>query len=138
MERAKSITVFLLLLRLPPIAGSPKTSKDSRSRSWNEGITNSPPPRTSNSSQWATVQICRRVETYNEQFCVLTIAKQGYLLYFTTPPLLHLTPWKIRPPILDQIAFMLQKNVIFSVPPEIQGFYSNLFLLAPGGRIRHG
>ena len=74
---------------------------------------------------------------------VLSIVSKGYRLRFTSPPLLRQIPWEIRSPqdpqeilgMREQIALMLQKNVITEVPPDSPGFYSNVFLVrkASGG-----
>ena len=74
---------------------------------------------------------------------VLSIVANGYRLRFTSPPLLHETPWEIRSPqgheeilgMREQISLMLQKNVITEVPPSSPGLYSNVFLVrkASGG-----
>ena len=75
--------------------------------------------------------------------CVLSIVAKGYRLRFTSPPLLRQTPWEIRSPqgpeeilgMREQITLMLQKNAITEVPPNLPGFYSNVFLIrkASGG-----
>ena len=74
---------------------------------------------------------------------VLSIIAKGYRLRFTSPPLLRQTPWEIRSPqgpqeilgMREQITLMLQKNAITEVPPNLPGFYSNVFLVrkASGG-----
>ena len=74
---------------------------------------------------------------------VLSIIAKGYRLRFTSPPLLRQPPWEIRSPqgpqeilgMREQITLMLQKNAITEVPPNLPGFYSNVFLVrkASGG-----
>ena len=78
----------------------------------------------------------------NDPF-VLSIVAKGYRLRFTSPPLLRQTPWEIRSTqgpqeflgMREQITLMLQKNTITEVPPNLPGFYSNVFLVrkASGG-----
>ena len=68
---------------------------------------------------------------------MLSIVANGYRLTFTSSPLLLKAPWQIRPPkgsqkiqgMREQISLMLQKNAISEIPPDTQGFYSNVFLV---------
>ena len=91
-------------------------------------------------------RLCNFVEGWkritNDPY-LLSIVAKGYRLRFTSPPLLHQTPWEIRSPqgpeeilgMREQITLMLQKNAIAEVPPNSPGFYSNIFLVrkASGG-----
>ena len=91
-------------------------------------------------------RLCQFVEGWkhitNDPY-VLNIVTKGCRLRFTSPPLLFKTPWEIRSPqgpqkiqgMREQISLMVQKNAITEIPPDIPGFYSNIFLVckASGG-----
>ena len=79
-----------------------------------------------------TMPVCGGVEAYNEQsLCVKTS------FYESTPPAQDPMGNKISSGAQGPL-FMLQKNVITEVPPDIPGFYSNVFLVhkALGGWCR--
>ena len=69
---------------------------------------------------------------------VLSIVAKRYRLCFTSPPLLHQTPWEIRSPQgPEEILGMRDKSPSCSkrteVPLNSPGFYSNIFLVRKGG-----
>ena len=83
-------------------------------------------------SRRVTKSVCGGVKAYNER----SLAKWCRLC-FTSPPLLHKTPWEMRSPqgpqkvqeMQEQISTMLQKKVITVLPPDSPGFNSNMFLV---------